>query len=537
MAPSFVSLAPCRLCLFGEHQDYLNLPVIALSLPLFCRIQVTLHPEADDEDEEDESCCCGCLTLNIPQKNQTIVYKLDDLPVLDPEKPDFALAALHHALKDGWELLLLHQHYSAITFVSTSDLPMQAGVSTSSAFCVAWIQALAKLAANVPELEPLELARRAHYAEVTAFGAPGGTMDHVTSALGGLIRIGPDPWQVERLIIDEDLLDDEERTDDSLGVWVLAYSGEPKDTLRHLWRCKGSRLDMFRKLGGDWDANTDDLELTDDEKVLLDATLVNRGTEVAAYNLWKSESVNGEQLGNLMKQHHEALRDGLCLSSKVLEAMNEAALQSGAWGFKVVGSGGGGCGVAWCGLNIAESVAQAMEDAGAVESWIIKKPSIGAHTVNLDSELDVFGGTSKSSAVICLVTYGKRFGSVDKTEYEQIWNCTKIPNPECNRKGTSGLSKRFRSEVMRDPLATSIVKQAIDKIVEDYALNDRDNEIHGLLKYGFSCEYGKHRSVSVAETVAEKLRLSRVPVTVEHRDVNRKLSKEDSSAGKASNCI
>ncbi|MEC7694207.1 MAG: galactokinase family protein, partial [Bacteroidota bacterium] len=28
-APAFVSFAPGRVCLFGEHQDYLGLPVIA----------------------------------------------------------------------------------------------------------------------------------------------------------------------------------------------------------------------------------------------------------------------------------------------------------------------------------------------------------------------------------------------------------------------------------------------------------------------------------------------------------------------------
>ena len=36
----FVSFAPGRVCLFGEHQDYLGLPVIAAAIPLGCRLVV-----------------------------------------------------------------------------------------------------------------------------------------------------------------------------------------------------------------------------------------------------------------------------------------------------------------------------------------------------------------------------------------------------------------------------------------------------------------------------------------------------------------
>ena len=70
------------------------------------------------------------------------------------------------------------------------------------------------------ELAPLELARWANRVEVEHFGAPGGHMDHVASALGGTLRVHSD-WNVERL----------ERSGD--GVWVVVDSGEPKDTRSH----------------------------------------------------------------------------------------------------------------------------------------------------------------------------------------------------------------------------------------------------------------------------------------------------------------
>lgn len=203
-------------------------------------------------------------------------------------------------------------------------------------------------------------------------------MDMVCSANGGLLRIGPGQWQVEPL--------DFERED--LGSWVVAYSGEPKDTMSHLKRCKTARLELLRKLNGDWDKAEEGL--SGDERMLLNATLVNRNTERMASQLWrtgKGESSDddasaelGQKLGALMTQHHEALAGGLGLSTPKIESMKRAALEAGSWGFKVVGSGGGGCVVAWCPAQLSETVSNAMKQANesCTETWIISKPSAGA---------------------------------------------------------------------------------------------------------------------------------------------------------------
>jgi galactokinase len=345
----FAATAPGRLCLFGEHQDYLNLPVIALALPLACRIEVIPNTTSRD------------LVLRFGAK----VWKidLDNTPpkqVLGEggsEELDFALAAVHEVIDDGWII------QCGADCVSTTTIPLQAGCSSSSAFCVAWMQVLSKLSGNA--LSPLELAQWAHRAEVVHFGSPGGTMDHVTSALGGVLRIGPGMWDYQHLGTPP-------------GVWVLAYSGEPKDTMKHLNRCKGDRLRLLEKLGGSWDKqNNATHNLSEDEALLLQATRTNRATEQRAASKWTTAS--GSDLGLLMTQHHDVLRDGLLLSTPKLEAMNEAAMKEGAWGFKVVGSGGGGCGVAWCASrDLGKNVASAMEQAGAPNTWIIPEASAGA---------------------------------------------------------------------------------------------------------------------------------------------------------------
>jgi mevalonate kinase len=364
--------------------------------------------------------------------------------------PDFALAAIHEVIKEGYtfdSLLLL------LSFTTDEDrlvevhctslvgqLPIQAGCSSSTSFLVGWILLLSKLAGRDQELlaSPIRLAELAHRAEVVHFGHPGGTMDHVSIALGtvlttqpgvrdgdgdggccGAIRIGPGPWQVERLpsLWSPSTADSTDGNDageeEDNGVWILADSGEPKDTFKHLKRCKYDRLQLLKeKLHNDWDYNqkkdvANDLKenvVSPTEKQLWDATIINRNTERSASELWRRHKSHantvsssssttssssssspscrqhdrqqpqhksvGHSLALLMKEHHEALRDGLGLSTPRLEAINDAATKAGAWGFKVVGSGGGGCGIAWCPTSKAEAVSQRMKEAGAIGTWI-----------------------------------------------------------------------------------------------------------------------------------------------------------------------
>jgi galactokinase len=396
------SMAPCRVCLFGEHQDYLGFPVIAASIPMFVEIQGILLSLDDDDDNQDDSSPSSrqqrrIIELTIPMISDDTpqVYNLDDLPdarqVLLLEegnnpKPDFALAALQECQGvEGWQILppgrLLR-----LTSTVTNDLPMQAGCSTSSAFVVAFLRILAWLSGQTQLLDddPTALAQLAFRAEVTHFGAPGGTMDHIACSVGGILRIGPEMWRYEHLLANRS-------SSYAPAVLLLADSGEPKDTWTHLYRCKQARINLLHeKLNGDWDnyaaAIPNSGILSSDEQVLLQATLTNRYIEQEAHRILQQiNQCNPEddddraaiqlwqQVGELMNRHHAALRDALRLSTDRLEAIRSVALRAGAWGFKVVGSGGGGCGVALAPAAQAGTIRDAMlREARRV--WIIPAP-------------------------------------------------------------------------------------------------------------------------------------------------------------------
>ena len=158
-----------------------------------------------------------------------------------------------------------------------------------------------------------------------------------------------------------------------------------KETLKHLYRCKTARLELLEYLGGSWDAAQapNGQALTPDQESLRQATLTTRDTERQAFDLWQdkkaSDSDKPKHLGELMAQHQSALRNGLGLSTARLDEMGRMAIESGAWGFKLVGSGGGGCGVAWTSLERSGAVVDALRAAGATQVFVMNQGARGAH--------------------------------------------------------------------------------------------------------------------------------------------------------------
>ncbi|MHA2329258.1 MAG: GHMP family kinase ATP-binding protein [Candidatus Hodarchaeales archaeon] len=153
--------APGRVVLFGEHQDYLGLPVIPAAVDLYMRIQgksskSEYHVELPDIDE--------IVSFSASQ----IVYR---------KARDYIRSGVLVLQREG--IIPTSEGVSATV---TSKIPMQAGISSSSALNVIWI---AFLAENFNQsLTPMEITRFAHKAEVLEFNEPGGMQDHMAIAHG-----------------------------------------------------------------------------------------------------------------------------------------------------------------------------------------------------------------------------------------------------------------------------------------------------------------------------------------------------------------
>jgi galactokinase len=337
---------PGRICLFGEHQDYLGLPVIAMSISL--RAKIIGEKRSDNQ-----------VIIHKPDLGETETFSLDDLSYTKP--------------RDYFKSGIIVCKNAGLTFSTgfecevTSKIPIRAGTSSSSAISVSWIHFLAQIADVRPNWDQKKIGELAYKTEVEEFNEPGGMMDQYTTAMGNLIYI-----QFEPGITIESL-------NPILGTFVLGDSCEPKDTMGILSRCRDSRLEIIQKLkmkNPTFTIHTlgegaDISDLNASEIELYKSTLENRDLLKRVLPELEKEESNHELIGQLLTDHHQVLRDVLQVSTPKIEAMMDAALNAGALGGKINGSGGGGCMFAYA-PNNPEQVAEAIEKVGG-KAYIVQK--------------------------------------------------------------------------------------------------------------------------------------------------------------------
>lgn len=339
---------PGRVCLFGEHQDYLHLPVVAAAISL--RISITGNRREDK-----------IININLPNISNKQSFNISE-PIVYTEDRDY--------FKSSFKVLLRNSFTFSSGFECIVDgkIPINAGTSSSSALIVTWINFLARMSDQSVILSPEALSRYAYEAEVLEFSEPGGMMDQYSTSFGGIIAIDFFP---ETLVT---------RLDAKLKTFVLGNSNEPKDTMYILANVKDRILLIDRKLKNIdskfslQDVTLDELpkfknNLSDSEFTLLEGTIKNRDITRIARTQLNKKDIDHRFIGALLNDHQKVLRDVLGISTPKIDGMIEAALKAGAYGAKINGSGGGGCMFAYAPED-PEKVKAAIEDAGG-EAFII----------------------------------------------------------------------------------------------------------------------------------------------------------------------
>lgn len=329
--------APGRICLFGEHQDYLGLPVIASAIDL--RMRVSGRPND-----------AGEFRIHLPDidlrasfdANRELAYTHDR---------DYLPAAANVLRRLGlsWP--------TGYDVTVTGDIPINGGASSSSALQVAWCSFLLAAAGDERCSDRDFVARMAHQSEVVEFDSPGGMMDHFACSLGGVIWLDcRAPYRCESLPIPH-------------GEFVLVDSGIPKDTNGVL----GEKRRRLESLGVDFaTANDDtvgDARIAPEDRPLLVATIANRRLAEEAKELMMRRE-DGQRLGQLLSRHHWHLSHNLGVSLPQIDEMLRGALVAGALGGKINGSGCGGSFFVLC----ADNAAQVLEHFARLgnRAWIVR---------------------------------------------------------------------------------------------------------------------------------------------------------------------
>lgn len=312
-------LSPGRICLFGDHQDYLQLPVIA------CAINRYLKFEARPNDTD-----IFFITLKDTGEQRTLsLYETHP-----KNQQDYWVSGLKVLRRNG---LVFQQGYDVQV---SGNIPINAGLSSSSALVVGWLRFLCATADFEPQA--LQLARWAYETEVLEFNQPGGLMDQYTISIGNIIHIDTRPPSAFQVL-----------GHDLKGL-IVAESGISKTTLGTLGKLREMAQKAVAHLRAripDFDLHNTEVEdalklknqLRGDLQNVFLAAVENHHITRQAVKIFREDPQNMEKLGYLMSLHHAVLRDKLKITVPKIDRMIETALQAAALGAKIVGSGGGGC--------------------------------------------------------------------------------------------------------------------------------------------------------------------------------------------------
>ena len=382
--PVHVVRAPGRVNLIGEHIDYCGLPVLPMALRQSVRI--AFQPRSDRE-------------TRLVNRDSRFVPSAFAVSESIPPAPagdwgNYARAAAR-ALAQRFPDL------RGVNALVDSDLPIAAGLSSSSALVVA--MALALMHANgvtLPSLELMELLGRGE----RYVGTAGGGMDQAIilgARAGCASRIDFHPLRLTPTAVPADW--------QFLVAWSLVPA-EKSGAARQAYNertheCDEARRLVAMRLGQRDDITYPALLAAASVEQLLElagarATLsgvlsrrfrhvVTEGTRVR-----QAEGAMAAQdlaaFGQLLDASHQSLRDDYEVSHSELDRLVELAREAGAAGARLTGAGFGGSIVALCRAERAPEVRAALRDrfyaprgaAGDIERYVFTaEPSAGAEVL------------------------------------------------------------------------------------------------------------------------------------------------------------
>ena len=304
--PAFSATAPGKIILFGEHAVVYGRPAIAVPVTqVKARAIVTANPRGQP----------GQVDIHAPDVG--LNAGLADLPKDHPLATAVYLAAER----------LQVRRIPACSLKVTSTIPLAAGLGSGAAVTVAILRAFSAFLGNpLPDEQVSELA---FAVEKLHHGTPSGIDNNVVTYARPVYYVRGEPMQVITITRPFTI--------------VIGDTGIPSPTARAVSDVRQA-----------WEGNRDHHE-----------ALFDSAGAIADSARQAIESGNVELLGPLMDANHGLLVK-MGVSCPELEHLVKAARTAGAFGAKLSGAGRGGNMIALVTPEIANKVANALQNAGAV---------------------------------------------------------------------------------------------------------------------------------------------------------------------------
>ena len=357
--------APGRICLFGEHQDYLNYPVISMAISKY------IYLEAERISEPK-------FLINQPDIGTSIELLLNSGELEYTSNRDYLVSGYNQFVRRNCKF------EKGYKIKITGDIPINAGVASSSALVIAWLYFLNLISGK--NLDSFQIALEGYNTEVKEFKEGGGMMDHFNSVFGNLIFLKPKIPKPNLFVYNL-----------PLEGFVLGNSKEKKATVEDLLKTKNATLKAFkilREILPDFNqfyTKLEDIEpylvnLKKEYKQKIVGNIINRDITYNAkklidkqYSLITKKKKKNidigfyQELGNLLNLHQQQLSENIQISTERINKILQNCLNSGAFGGKINGSGFGGTMFALL-PNKEQLIKNAIEEAGG-EGFIIETSS------------------------------------------------------------------------------------------------------------------------------------------------------------------
>jgi galactokinase len=321
--------SPGRICLFGEHQDYLYYPVISMAISkyIYLKAKRIFAPK---------------FLIDLPDVNKNLEITLNNKELEYLSKRDYLKSGYNNFLRKGFKFT------KGYRITITGDIPINAGVGSSSALIIAWLYFLNLISEDKKKLDSIQLALEGYKTEVKEFNEAGGMMDHFSSVYGNLLYLElkePIPNITYKKY--------------NLQGFVLGDSLEKKDTVEDILKVKTVTIKAFEKLKkmmpnfNHYTTSLNEVKrylpnLKNEYKKKIIGNIINRDITLEAKRLifdtdeFSNPPLFYEKLGNLLNKHHEQLKNNINITTTKIDRMIENCLKNGAKGAKINGSGFGG---------------------------------------------------------------------------------------------------------------------------------------------------------------------------------------------------
>jgi galactokinase len=357
--------SPGRICLFGEHQDYLNYPTISMAISKYIYLQAERISEPK-------------FLINQPDIDTSIEIQLNSGELEYTSNRDYLVSGYNQFIRKNCKF------EKGYKIKITGDIPINAGVASSSALVIAWLYFLNLISDK--GLDSFQIALEGYNTEVKEFEEGGGMMDHFNSVFGNLIFLKPEIPKPNLFVYNL-----------TLEGFVLGNSKEKKTTVDDLLKTKNATLKAFKIIKdimpdfNQFYTKLEDIEpyltnLKKEYKQKIIGNIINRDITFDAkelideqYSLITEKKILNtnigfyQKLGNLLNLHQQQLNENIQISTEKINKMILNCLKSGAFGGKINGSGFGGTMFALF-PNNEQLIKSAIEEAGG-ESYIIETSS------------------------------------------------------------------------------------------------------------------------------------------------------------------